>query len=24
SYLYLKKWRRGPVEWLMGKWVYWK
>lgn len=24
SYLYLKKWRRGPVEWLMGKWVYWR
>lgn len=24
SYLYLKKWRRGPVEWMMGKWVYWK
>ncbi|MFS0656884.1 DUF418 domain-containing protein [Bacillus sp. 179-C3.3 HS] len=24
SYFYLKKWRRGPVEWLMGKWVYWK
>ncbi|UYO37153.1 DUF418 domain-containing protein [Bacillus zhangzhouensis] len=20
SYVYLKKWRRGPVEWLMGKW----
>ncbi|MFW5427736.1 DUF418 domain-containing protein [Bacillus pumilus] len=24
SYLYLKKWRRGPVEWMMGKWVYWR
>ncbi|MDM5318631.1 DUF418 domain-containing protein [Bacillus pumilus] len=24
SYLYLIKWRRGPVEWMMGKWVYWK
>ncbi|MGG0522513.1 DUF418 domain-containing protein [Bacillus pumilus] len=24
SYLYLKKWRRGPVEWMMGKWMYWR
>ncbi|WLP59951.1 DUF418 domain-containing protein [Bacillus pumilus] len=24
SNLYLKKWRRGPVEWMMGKWVYWR
>nr|WP_225970042.1 DUF418 domain-containing protein [Bacillus pumilus] len=24
SYLYLKKWRRGPVEWMMGKLVYWR
>ncbi|MGM5473022.1 DUF418 domain-containing protein [Bacillus pumilus] len=24
SYRYLKKWRRGPVEWMMGKWVYWR
>ncbi|MED1528750.1 DUF418 domain-containing protein [Bacillus pumilus] len=24
SYLYLKKWRRGPVEWMMGKWVFWR
>nr|WP_223251451.1 DUF418 domain-containing protein [Bacillus sp. MZGC1] len=24
SHLYLKKWRRGPVEWMMGKWVYWR
>ncbi|WP_226568378.1 DUF418 domain-containing protein [Bacillus stratosphericus] len=24
SYLYLKKWRRGPMEWLMGRWVYWR
>ncbi|MGE6631848.1 DUF418 domain-containing protein [Bacillus sp. NPDC077027] len=24
SHWYLKKWKKGPVEWLMGKWVYLK